>query len=131
MQDHLVGGEAELVEFRQARRERELTALLIILVWYLFAPSGVSVTCVTALAGILAASYVWARAMALGLEGKRTLHFAALQVGDELEEFVTLTNSSRLPALWIEFIDRSHVPGYSVSSVRAADPTRLVQGRAP
>jgi len=105
-------------------------ALLIILVWYLFAPSGVSVTFVTALAGILAASYVWARAMALGLEGKRALHFTALQVGDELEEFVTLTNNSHLPALWIGFVDRSHVPGYTISSVRACDAHSTSEWRA-
>jgi len=114
----------------RVRQWQPFAALLIILVWYLFAPSGVSVTCVTALAGILAASYVWARAMALGLEGKRALHFTALQVGDELEEFVTLTNNSRLPALWIEFVDRSHVPGYNVSSVRAADARSISEWRA-
>ena len=105
-------------------------ALLVILVWYLFAPSGVSATCVTALAGILLTSYIWARSMALGLEGKRALHFTALQVGDELEEILTLTNHSGLPALWVEFVDRSHVPGYSVSSVRAADPHNTNEWRA-
>jgi uncharacterized protein (DUF58 family) len=105
-------------------------AMLVILVWYLFAPSDVSATCVTALAGILAASYIWARSMALGLQGKRALHFTAVQVGDELEEIVTLTNTSWLPALWVEFVDRSHVPGYSVSSVRAADPHNTSEWRA-
>ena len=105
-------------------------ALLVILIWYLFAPSGVSATCVTALAGILVASYLWARSMALGLLGKRRLHFTALQVGDELEEIITLINNSRLPALWVEFVDRSHVPGYNVSSVRAADPTSISEWRA-
>jgi len=114
----------------RVRQWQPFAALLIILVWYLFAPSGVSATCVTALAGILAASYVWGRAMALGLEGKRALHFTALQVGDELEEFVTLTNNSHLPALWIEFVDRSHVPGYNVSSVRAADARSISEWRA-
>ena len=114
----------------RVRQWPPFAALLIILVWYLFAPSGVSATCVTALAGILAASYIWARSMALGLLGKRALHFTALQVGDELEEIITLTNNSRLPALWIEFVDRSHVPGYSVSSVRAADPLSTAEWRA-
>jgi uncharacterized protein (DUF58 family) len=105
-------------------------AMLLILLWYLFAPSGVSATCVTALAGILVASYIWARSMALGLVGKRALHFTALQVGDELEEIITLTNNSGLPALWVEFVDRSHVPGYSVASVRAADPHNTNEWRA-
>ena len=112
------------------RQWQPFVAMLVILVWYLFAPSGVSATCVTALAGILATSYIWARSMALGLLAKRALHFTALQVGDELEEIITLTNRSRLPALWIEFVDRSHVPGYSVSSVRAADPHNTSEWRA-
>jgi uncharacterized protein (DUF58 family) len=114
----------------RVRQWSPFAAMLVILVWYLFAPSGVSATCVAALAGILAASYAWARSMALGLEGKRVLHFTALQVGDELEEIVTLTNKSGLPALWVEFVDRSHVPGYSVSSVRAADPHNTSEWRA-
>jgi uncharacterized protein (DUF58 family) len=114
----------------RVRQWPPFVALLAILVWYIFAPSAVSATCVTALAGILAASYLWARAMALGLLGKRTLHFTALQVGDELEEFVTLINTSHLPALWIEFVDRSYVPGYTVSCVRAADGNSTSEWRA-
>ena len=124
------GCQATMAATVSVRQWPPFAALLIILVWYLFAPSGVSATCVVALAGILAAAYIWARAMALGLEGKRTLHFTALQVGDELEEIITLTNHSRLPALWVEFVDRSHVPGYSVSSVRAADPLNTSEWRA-
>jgi uncharacterized protein (DUF58 family) len=112
------------------RQWTPFAALLIIFIWYVFAPSRVSVTFVTTLAGILAVAYIWARAMALGLLGKRSLHFTALQVGDELEEIITLINTSHLPALWIEFIDRSHVPGYSVSSVRAADPRSTYEWRA-
>jgi uncharacterized protein (DUF58 family) len=114
----------------RVRQWLPFAALLVILVWYLFAPSGVSATCLAALAGILAAAYFWARSMALGLQGKRALHFTAVQVGDELEEIVSLTNKSGLPALWVEFVDRSHVPGYSVSSVRAADPHNTNEWRA-
>jgi len=114
----------------RVRQWQPFAALLGIFIWYLFAPSGVSATCVASLAGILVVSYIWARSMALGLVGKRTLHFTALQVGDELEEIITLTNNSRLPALWIEFVDRSHVPGYSVSSVRGADPLNTTEWRA-
>jgi len=44
-----------------------------------FRPSGVSATYVTALTGILVASYLWARSMALGLLGKRRLHFTAFR----------------------------------------------------
>jgi uncharacterized protein (DUF58 family) len=127
---NLPGCQATMAAIVGVRQWAPLAAMLIILVWYLFAPSGVSATCVAALAGILGASYLWARSMALNLEGKRALHFTALQVGDELEEILTLTNRSALPALWVEFVDRSHLPGYSVSSVRAADPHNTYEWRA-
>jgi uncharacterized protein (DUF58 family) len=59
--------------------------------------------------------------MARSVSGERHLHYAALQVGDELEEQVILQNHSALPALWAEFIDHSNLPGYTFSSVRSAN----------
>jgi len=124
------GCQAPMAAIVSVRQWLPLAAFLVILVWYLFAPSGVSATYLAALASLLAASYLWARSMALGLHAQRALHFTALQVGDELEEIITLTNHSVLPALWVEFVDRSHVPGYSVSSVRAADAHNTSEWRA-
>ena len=53
-----------------------------------------------------------------------------MQVGDELEEEISLENQAFFPVLWAEFIDRSDIPGYTVSSARAADPRSHVNWRA-
>jgi len=46
------------------------------------------------------------------------LRYTAVQVGDALEESIMLSNSSRLPVLWAELVDRSSIPGHMVSGVR-------------
>ncbi len=115
------------LEFRQWPL---LAAFLAALLWYLLAPGRVSAASTAGLGGMLLFSYLWARIMALNLSGKRRLHFSALQVGDELEEFVSLRNKSALPVLWAEFIDRSDIPGYTVTSVRAADAGSSSEWRA-
>ncbi len=120
-------GRITTIELRQ--RLPPLIALLA-LAWYLIAPSEVAAVFVFGLAGMLACAWLWARAMARGVVARRQLHFAAVQVGDVLEERLALQNNSALPVLWAEFVDRSDLPGYTVSSVRAADPSSLVHWRA-
>jgi uncharacterized protein (DUF58 family) len=68
--------------------------------------------------------------MARQVAARRKLIFAAVQVGDVLEEHLSLENRSPLPVLWAEFIDRSNLPGYTLGSVRAADPASTVNWRA-
>jgi uncharacterized protein (DUF58 family) len=101
-----------------------------VLLWYIAAPSEVTVMGLVALGGLLLAAYVWARAMAHNVSGTRQLHYAAAQVGDELEELITLDNASEFPVLWAEFVDRSDLPGYAVASVRAADGHSSIHWRA-
>lgn len=103
---------------------------LAVLLWYLAAPSPVSMMSAVTLGGLILASFLWARQAALHVRGRRKLRFAAMQVGDELEEQITLWNRSPLPVLWAEFIDRSSIPGYTVSSARAAGPYSQVEWRA-
>jgi uncharacterized protein (DUF58 family) len=92
---------------------------LFLLGWYVASPSiAVVISFVTA-AGMVLAAFLWARVMARQLTGRRVLQSVAMQVGDELEELVTLQNDSLLPALWAEFIDRSNIPFYTLTSVRA------------
>ena len=107
-----------------------LAAFGLILIWYIARPSSVSVVAVVGLGGILAAGYGWARLMALGLSAERRLHYTAVQVGDEIEEIVTLRNNSIFPVLWAEFSDHSNIPGYSLTSVRAANGKSSSQWRA-
>jgi uncharacterized protein (DUF58 family) len=105
-------------------------AFFIALAWYIAQPVPVAVMTMAALGGLLLAAFFWARTMARSVRGQRKLRFAAMQVGDELEEQVTLRNRSPLPVLWAEFMDRSNIPDYTVSSARAADPDSQVKWRA-
>ena len=82
------------------------------------------------MAGILVSAFLWARMQARAVRGQRRLRFAAMQVGDELEEEISLENQALFPVLWAEFIDRSDIPGYTVSSARAADPRSHVNWHA-
>ena len=71
--------------------------------------------------GAWALSRYWARSMASSLRLKREMRFGWAQVGDRLEERLTLTNESSLPAVWVQIIDHSDLPGYTINQVRAAD----------
>jgi len=114
----------------ELRQWLPVTAFAIVLVWYIVAPSEVTVMGLVTLGGLLVAAYLWARAMARHVSGSRQLRYAAAQVGDELEELITLGDASDLPVLWAEFVDRSDLPGYAVASVRAADGHSSIQWRA-
>jgi len=111
-------------------RQRLLAAAFIfVLIWHLAAPSEVTAISLVTLGGLLGACLFWARAMALRVAGRRKLRYAAVQVGEELEEHITLDNASALPVLWAEFVDRSDLPGYTVTSVRAADAHSSIRWR--
>ena len=105
-------------------------AFLVTFIWYIAAPSPVVLMCAVILGGIVASAFLWARTLARGVEGQRKLRFAAMQVGDELEEQISLQNKTSLPVLWAEFVDRSNIPGYTVSSARATGPNSRVEWRA-
>jgi uncharacterized protein (DUF58 family) len=104
--------------------------VITLLAWYIADPTPVATMSLVALTGVLIADYWWARTMALGVMGHRRLRFVAMQVGDELEEVISLTNATMLPVMWVEFRDHSNIPGYTVSSVRGADPSSQAQWRA-
>lgn len=106
-----------------------ILVFLVSLAWYIVSPSQVAMMTLAGLAGILLSGFFWAREMARGVRGKRRLRFSAMQVGDELEEQVSLRNNSRMPVIWAEFVDRSNIPGYTVSSARAADPESSTEWR--
>lgn len=89
-----------------------------LLVWYLVAPSETIAFVLATVAGMVGVASVWVSRLALGLHARRILQSVAMQVGDELEEQVYLTNHSIFPALWVEFLDGSNLPGYTLSSVR-------------
>ena len=103
---------------------------MLAVAWYVAAPSEVAAVLAFGLGGMLVVAWLWARGMARQVVAERKLVFAAVQVGDVLEEHLSLDNDSPLPVLWAEFVDRSNLPGYTVSSVRAADPASRVHWHA-
>jgi uncharacterized protein (DUF58 family) len=73
------------------------------------------------LGGAWVLSRYWARSLGRSLRLRREIRFGWAQVGDRLEERLTLTNESTLPAVWVQICDHSNLPGYSINQVRAAD----------
>ncbi len=120
------GGEA-VIELRQPF---VLIAAGVTLVWYILTPIPEVVMALGTLTGLVLVSYFWSRAMARGVIATRKLHYSAFQVGDELEETISVDNTSFLPVLWAEFADRSNIPGYTISSVRAVSGSGVLHWRA-
>lgn len=85
----------------------------------LLLPNQVWTTLLTGLGGVVLIAYVWARLLVRGLHGSRRLRFGWVAVGDRLSEEFTIANSSPLPALWVEVVDESNVPGYQAAVVRS------------
>jgi uncharacterized protein (DUF58 family) len=104
-------------------------ALIVLLTWLILAPHPLAVTGSVTLGSLLLFNYLWVRALARRVAAQRTLRYSAVQVGDELEELLTLDNHSRLPVIWAEFVDRSTAPGYSISGVRAGGARKTEQWR--
>ena len=95
--------------------------ILALLIWYIAAPSITVAMCLAGMVGMALFSMWWAFQLARHLRGRRNLQYAAMQVGDELEEQIELNNRSFVPALWVEFVDQSDIPGYAVTGVRGID----------
>jgi len=92
--------------------------LAMFLVWLLLRPTSFALTGTVFAGSLLLISYGWARTLALQVSSQRALRYTAVQVGDELEEVLTLENRSLLPVICAEFIDHSMAPGHSIVAVR-------------
>lgn len=85
-----------------------------------------------AMGGIWFLGFYWTRSLAKHLSLRRELRFGWAQVGDRLEERFTISNSGFIPALWVEIIDQSDMPGYFASRIAHAPgygSTRWKTGR--
>ena len=71
------------------------------------------------LGGLFVVGFVWIRQMATHLHGSRRLRYGWVAVGDQLEERFELSNNSIIPALWVEIIDYTNIPGYRTAVVRS------------
>lgn len=94
-------------------------SFILLLIAALFLPDRVWNTLLIGLGGMFVVAYLWVRQLAHGLHGKRKLHAQWVAVGDILRETFTLWNDSFIPALWVEVIDHSNVPGYQTAVVRS------------
>lgn len=85
--------------------------ILVELVW----SARVWMIFLVALGGIWVFEFLWAQSLARGLRFKRELRYGWVQVGDQLEERFTLSNTSRVPALWVQVTDHSNLAGYDAN----------------
>ncbi len=97
-----------------------LLALPLLLVVESIFHARVWMTLLLAVSGITAIAAWWAWCMARHVRVRRELYQSSVQVGDLFEEQFTLINGFWLPVLWMEVSDHSNMPGYNVSTVRAA-----------
>ncbi len=91
--------------------------LLLLAMLQLILPYQGWVMLLVGLGGVWLLAFVWAHALARGLRVVREMRFGWAQVGDRLEERFTLINTSLVPALWVELLDHSTLPGYTASRV--------------
>jgi len=96
--------------------------LLGLLALYIFIPKAMVVICLVTLLGLCICAFIWVRTLVNHIYAQRKLQYAAVQVGDELEENIEITNRGLLPLLWVAVEDNSDFPAYSIRSVRAVDP---------
>lgn len=101
------------------QRRLPLLLLAVVALAALLLPSRVWTTLLIGLAGLVIVAYIWARQMARGLRGSRRLRFGWVSVGDRLSEEFEVTNETSLPALWVEVVDESNLPGYRIAVVRS------------
>ncbi|MCB8928840.1 MAG: DUF58 domain-containing protein [Ardenticatenaceae bacterium] len=94
-------------------------SFLFLLVAALLLPNQVWNTLLIGLGGLFLVGYVWVRQLAKHLHGSRQLRYGWVAVGDRLEERFDLFNDSFIPALWVEIIDYTNIPGYRTAVVRS------------
>jgi uncharacterized protein (DUF58 family) len=94
-------------------RSRLLPGLVLVLLFLqLLDPFRGWTLLLVGLGGAWLSGYLWARSLRRSLHLTREKRFGWAQVGDRIEERFTLTNTGRLPALWVEIVDHSTLPGY-------------------
>lgn len=96
-----------------------MTAVLVVLEF--MDSSAVWQALLVVFGGALLTGFLWTRSLQRNLMLERAMRFGWVQVGDKLEEELTLYNDGWLPATWVEVIDRSTLPGYSISRATGAD----------
>ena len=81
----------------------------------LMQPSRAWTILLVAFTGIFVSAYLWAQSLGGSLQLRRETRLGWVQVGGQVEERITLSNTSLLPASWIQFNDQSTLPEYNAN----------------
>jgi len=93
--------------------------LAVLLLGALLLPDRIWTTLLIGFGGLFLVAFAWVWLLGRGLHASRQLRFGWVAVGDRLQELFTVVNNSDVPALWIEIVDESNVPGYQAAIVRS------------
>jgi uncharacterized protein (DUF58 family) len=105
----------------QLRHKLPLIWLLFLLAAAILLPHRIWNTLLIGMGGLFLLAYGWVWLLGQGLHAERRLRFGWVAVGDRLSEAFRIENRSGVPALWLEIVDESNVPGYQVNVVRTID----------
>jgi uncharacterized protein (DUF58 family) len=105
-----------------------LIALLALLM-QIIDPSRAWVILLIGVGGTWFLCWRWARGLAQSLQFEREMRYGWAQVGDQLEERFTLTNSYFLPATWVAVNDHSNLPDHNSSVATGVDGNSRSQWR--
>jgi uncharacterized protein (DUF58 family) len=81
----------------------------------LMQPSRTWTVLLVAFTGTFVSAYLWARSLGSNLQLRRETRLGWVQVGGQVEERITLSNTSLFPAAWIQFEDQSTLPDFNAS----------------
>lgn len=104
--------------------------LPLLIFMQLLGPSPVWIALLVSLVIVYAVSYYWLRSQVAHIFFERRREGSMLVVGDALQERFLLQNDSSLPLHWLEFADRSRLPGYNPRQVVSCGPGSSYQWRA-
>jgi uncharacterized protein (DUF58 family)/transglutaminase-like putative cysteine protease len=90
---------------------------LLLLLGQIFFPHKNLMILLAGLGGAWLVSYLWARSLQGGLRLERELRHGWMQVGDPLQERVTVVNDGWAPGLWVQVVDESQMEEHSISTV--------------
>ena len=91
----------------------------LLLLGAILLPDRIWTTLLIGFGGLFLIAFFWVWLLSRGLHASRRLRYGWVAVGDRLQEEFTLLNRSDVPALWIEIVDESNVPGYQAAVVRS------------
>lgn len=90
-------------------------AIALLLGLQLMEPSRAWVILLVTFSGVFLSAFLWAWVLGRNLHLRRETRLGWIQVGGRVEERLTISNTSSLPAPSIELIDRSTLPGFDAS----------------